>query len=330
MATFVARPYRKATIVPVGHPAWDLHLDGPFQVTDSLTFEKIQGWLYEELFSLWREHLSQRERDNLSSVRFALVHRFDSAGHIGREEAESSDFAFKAFLCLRLVKPTKTNFEPIQIQFKNGGENKKIEVFSVTHPSMLWPNVPDAESLNSITLSDITKFKELLPVFLDVAANGPEHVRRAVRHFNAGYSEVRDPTIQIVVWCMGIESLFDVDEDPSEARLFAQVDKTVGLGTNIYESSYLEEFKNDVEGETRVAVGSRIADLFDIRNRFIHGRWIPAEWKNNYPRNSISGEKVHYVDVLRELASFVLRKGILNYLESRRAVKPLGPSSSRP
>jgi hypothetical protein len=118
MATSLPKSYRKATLVPIGHPAWDLHLHAPFQVADSLTFEKIEGWFYEELFSVWREQLSQRERDNLSSVRFALVHQFDSTGHIGREEADSSDFAFKAFLCLRLVKPTKNQFctDPNSVQ----------------------------------------------------------------------------------------------------------------------------------------------------------------------------------------------------------------------
>lgn len=233
---------------------------------------------------------------------------------MGREEADSKDYGFKAFLCLRLIKPTKANFEPIQIQFKDT-EQKKIDVFSVAHPSTIWPNVPDSESINSIALKDIHKLKELLPAFLDLAAKGPENVRRAVRHFNAGYSEVRDPTIQLVVWCMGIESLFSAsDSENSQLNLLSQIDEAVGLKTNIYEASSIDEYAGK---PTSVQVGDLIDDLFSLRNRFVHGGWIPNDWKSRYPRTSLSGEKVHYVDVLREVASFVLRRGILSHLERR-------------
>lgn len=197
MQTSLSKPFHKATIIPVSHPSWELRLEEPYRLTQSLTFEKVQGLLNPELFSVWRDWISQRDRDNLSSIRFALMHYFDSSGHMGREEADSKDYGFKAFLCLRLIKPTKANFEPIQIQFKDE-EQRKIDVFSIAHSTTIWPNVPDSESINSIALKDIQKLKELFPAFLDLATKGPENVRRAVRHFNAGYSEVRDPTIQLV------------------------------------------------------------------------------------------------------------------------------------
>lgn len=317
MQTSLSKPFHKATVIPVGHPSWELRLEEPYRLTDSLTFEKVEGWLNPELFSLWRDWISQRDRENLSSVRFALMHYFDSAGHMGREEADSNDFSFKAFLCLRLIKPTKANFEPIQIQFKDDGP-KRIDVLSIAHPSIIWPNVPESESINSITLKDVYKLKELLPAFLELAADGPENIRRAVRHFNAGYSEVRDPTIQLVVWCIGIESLFCIgNTEISEPDLVAQIDEAVGLKTNIYEASSINEY---IGSQTAVRVGDLIHDLFSLRNRFVHGGWIPSDWKSRYPRNSLSGEKVHYVDVLREVASFVLRRGILSHLERRNSM----------
>jgi hypothetical protein len=323
MQTPDSKPFRKATIIPVGHPSWELQLNEPYRITDSLTFEKVSGLLNADVFSLWRDWISQRERDNLGSIRFALLHYFNSTSQVGREEADSKDFGFKAFLCLRLIKPTKTNFEPIQVEFKDDPK-KSIDVFSLAHPIDVWPNVPDAEALNSVTIKDIQRLRELLPAFLDLAKNGPENIRRAVRHFNAGYSEVRDPTIQIVVWCMGIESLFSSnDREFSKPILLSRIDRAVGLKTNIYEVSPLNEFAE----KPLVEVGELIEDLFLLRNRFVHGQWIPAEWKAKYPRTSLSGEKVHYADVLRELASFVLRRGVLSYLEERAKAFPDLPAN---
>lgn len=102
MQTSLSKPFHKATIIPVSHPSWELRLEEPYRLTQSLTFEKVQGLLNPELFSVWRDWISQRDRDNLSSIRFALMHYFDSSGHMGREEADSKDYGFKAFLCLRL------------------------------------------------------------------------------------------------------------------------------------------------------------------------------------------------------------------------------------
>ena len=315
METTISKPFHKATIVPVGHPSWELRLEAPYKVADSLSFENVEGLLNPELFKVWRDWISQRERESLGSVRFALLHYFDSQEHLGRDEADSQDFAFKAFLCLRIVKPTKTNFEPIQIRFKES-DKREIDVFRLTPPSAVWPNVPDAESINSVTLDDISKLRELLPAFLDLAANGPENIRRAVRHFNAGYAEVRDPTIQIVVWCMGIESLFAVsDMENPKKPLRELIDSAIGLKTDIYETSAMREFI----GDRRTSIGEVLDDLFSLRNRFVHGLWIPSEWKNKEVRPNLSGDSLNYADVLREAASFVLRRGILNYLENRRA-----------
>lgn len=94
METSLPKPFHKATIIPVGHPSWELRLEEPYRLTDSLTFEKVQGWLNPDLFSVWRDWISQRDRDNLSSIRFALMHYFDSSGHMGREEADSKDYGF--------------------------------------------------------------------------------------------------------------------------------------------------------------------------------------------------------------------------------------------
>jgi hypothetical protein len=308
--TIAAQKFRKATIVPIRHVFWQLNLAEPFQVAPNMSFEDAHGWLKPELFEVWRDMVSKRERDDLAKIRFALVHRFESSGHMGREEAASEDLAFKIFLCLQLIKPTRSTFQRIQVKFLN---EKDLDVVSFGHEGV-WPNIPDAESINDVDLDDIMRLRSLWPSFQDVVLNGPENVRRAIRHFNVGYSELRDPIVQIVTWMMGIESLF-VDETTQLSRkeLTTRIQESVGLDTDIYESSPMREYI----GAQPVKVGDVLDDLQLLRNRFVHGQWIPPEWKSRKGRSGLSSETVFYADVLREAASFILRRGITNYLQQR-------------
>jgi hypothetical protein len=319
MQTSVSKSFNKATIIPVATGLGEVRLDRPLLITDSLTFENVEGWLTPERFSVWRDWLSRRDRESLSSVRYALLHYFDSSMPTSRADADSDEFAFKVFACLRIIKPTRNNFEPINVEFKDK-EKREIDVVSVTHPSTIWPNVPDAEAINSINLNDIDKLKELLPAFLDLASKGPENITRAVRFLNEGYSEVRDPTIQIVVWCMGIESLLGAEDADqlAESSIKRSIDQAVGLKTDIYDNSAMREYMPN----RRVEVGELVDDLFRVRNLFVHGHWIPSDWKSKYPRTSLSGDRVHYVDVLREAASFILRQALLHHLETRQITLP--------
>jgi hypothetical protein len=312
----VSETLKKATLIPIDHVAWDLELPQPLAITETLTFENVQKLLKPQLFTLWKEMISKRELDDLARSPFAIIHHFQSSGHIGREEAESDDLAFKVFLCCFLIKPIRSGFQRIQLKFTPSGEP---EVFSFTHPP-LPPNVPDSESLNVVELDDIRRLRRLLPSFLKLASQGPEHVRRAVRHYNVGYLEVRDPTIQIVVWTMGIESLFTMrKEQLSAAELTERIGETVGLKTRIYEGSPMQQYINQEIQE--ITVGEVIADLLTLRNRFVHGLWIPEEWKDRNGRNSFGGAYMNYADLLREAASFILRRGILKYLEQAANAK---------
>lgn len=111
---------------------------------------------------------------------------------------------------------------------------------------------------------------------------------------------------------MGIEALFTTEEARlSPEQLIACVNSAVGKSSDIYEGSPMREYI----GEEPFIVGDLIYDVMTLRNRFAHGQWIPAEWETKKGRNSLVNQSIGYADVLREAASFVLRKGILNHLE---------------
>lgn len=299
----------KATLVPLHYVSWQLELDKPYEIHNSVTVENVKGMLTPTNFDLWREYLSHRDRDGLASMRIALVHRFQSSEHIGMKEKESQDLLYKVFLCLRIVKPTKSDFAAVQFKYD---ENGNPDVFSFTHPPQIPINVPEADALNSITLRDIEELQRLLGPFLTVAEEGPENVRRAIRFYGTGYSDIRDPIIQIVIWTMGIEAVLSTDdEEVSKKELLARIDSAVGFDSDIFSESEVREYaKGDL-----FTVGSTVEDLFELRDLFVHGKWIPSKWKSKHGRSSIDGPAAPYADTLREAAAFILRKSILNALK---------------
>jgi hypothetical protein len=191
-----------------------------------------------------------------------------------------------------------------------------FEVFSVTHPRNVALNIPDIETTNLITPSDLQLFGRLIQPFLEVSENGPENIRRAVRYFEEGYSQTPDPIVQIILWTAGIESVFSERDEPfSGPQSLDRIHQLVSPQLDIYEGSPQREF---VE-LPRSTVGELLPDLFRLRNRLVHGGWLPEEWKSGSARPSLSQAIIPYADVLREAASFTLRKAIIARLLGRTA-----------
>jgi hypothetical protein len=228
--------------------------------------------------------------------------------NLGEKEEASHDLLYKHFLCLRIVKPTRTRFALVQFTRKDSGE---IDVSRLTHPVPTPMNVPDSQRVNSLGLEDLRLARSLLQAFMHLAAHGPENVRRAVRYYEEGYANVGDPVLQLVVWAMAIEAVFASggDSQPRPA-LFERIERFVPFDTDIFSESPEREFVKFPP----ISIRAVIDDVFSMRDKFVHGLWIPVEWKERISYTSLSNEPVHYVDVLREAASFILRKLLMGHL----------------
>src|SRR5260370_33093190 len=122
----------KATIVPLEWVHHDLaERMSPLTLGPDLGVQNVKETLTSEHFKLWRDVLSSREREGLPKIKLAIVHRFFSEGHVGREEAESKLLCYRAFVALRLVKPTRSRFTAIQNKVTEEGE---ITVFGCSNP----------------------------------------------------------------------------------------------------------------------------------------------------------------------------------------------------
>jgi hypothetical protein len=71
---------QKATIVPLHYCGFDLKRDAEYHIFEGVSIRSSEEILSADNFKLWREYLSERERDGLAKVRLGLVNNFQSGG----------------------------------------------------------------------------------------------------------------------------------------------------------------------------------------------------------------------------------------------------------
>ena len=300
---------KKATVIPIHPAALDINVeDGiPLLPQQRLTVEDISHLITPENFDLWRENLSEKQREDLGKAKIALVHRFGSSGHVGADEQASKDLAEKAAACLRLIRPTRSRNQTIQLTFlDNGG----VDVFRFTHPQDFPPSIPFFEVLNAIRAEDLLTLQRVLPKFLSLWEVGPQFVIWAIRYFISGHMEVNDPIAQLMMWVAGIEAVISEGTPIPQAEVQSRLKHYLGTNWNIYEDTALAEWFH-----TSIELGEVLGDVFRLRNSFAHGGWVPEEWVGRVGRPAPSGS-VEYADMLREAGAAILRKLLMNRLLS--------------
>ena len=303
---------RKATVAPILQANWDVVIDHPIDLLPrrSLTIENVSSLLAEKHFALWKENLSENQIKQVSQARIGVVHRFESAAHIGKDEQESKDFVERAIACLHIIRPARGRVQTIQLQILDDAD---VDVFRFTHPEETQPNIPQSDVLNTIRTQDFSTLQSVLPKFLSLWDGGPHHIFRAVRYFLTGYSGIHEPIAQVLIWVAGIEAVLSKGEPLGPSETVHELFTSINGDWNIYEDSALCEF-------TKVDVQLRQIgeDIFKLRNLFAHGGWIPEEWVGKTGRPSTTGT-VEYAEMLREASAAILRKLLMNWLTNKAA-----------
>jgi hypothetical protein len=278
-------------------------LELPFSL-EGIRVDSIEGLLRPEHFAVWKHFVSGDSVDRLGRAKVALVHRFASGYVMGKDEEDSKDLLLKAFVCLRIVKPTRTPFSLVQYRATKDGN---IDVFSAFWPSAGPLNLPESEVLNQIGPNDLLQLRALWPAFRKLRDSGPAHLLRATRYYEAGYAEQSHFDLQFITWMMGIEALYAGGDEPCSFEVIKErILQSVGPDTDIYE----EAEGRAIYAPNALLVNDVIDKMFELRDRFVHGAWAPKSWLDKPMRSKISGGSLTLPDVLREAASFILRTGI--------------------
>jgi hypothetical protein len=199
---------KKATIVPIVPVDWGLSAPQPIPIlfSEQVFLESIGNMLTPSNFDLWRENLSENQRKQITAAKIAFIHRFDSMGHLGRIEQDSKSLLDKVSACLRIIRPTRSRFQTIQLRFLPDGNT---DVFRFTHPQDTLPNVPQSDVLNTIRSKDIRMLQVLIEKFCRLPETGPDHIMRAIRYYLVAYSDIDDPIAQIMMGSSKMDCGFD-------------------------------------------------------------------------------------------------------------------------
>jgi len=300
---------QKATLVPVYRTEWDLPQGTSLDLGRGIVFENVENLLKPENFELWHHYVSEDARTRLSRVKFALIHRFSSTAHMGEDEQRSIALMHRVFICVRLIKPTMSAWSNVQFKETSNG----IDVFAFSPPTQRRPAMPVSEAYNEVSLTDIRHLSRVLDAFLEVVDNGPLNVRRAIQQYESAYSEVSNPTIQFVTWMMALEQFYSQGESPEpRSALLRRIAENISLDDDIYADT---QFRSLFPNCPRVTARETLLDLFVLRSRFVHGSWAKKEWLEPSPKSPHAPPST-YTDVLREVASWLVRKSIVRYLET--------------
>jgi hypothetical protein len=296
---------QRTALIPLDRLDWTVRGKLPISIVDDVRVENVTGILKASAFDHWRDIISENDRKYFESTHVALIHRYSAPEHSNEVEEEKQDLLYKCFLCIRLVKPTNTRFSAV---FMRTSLQSESEVIRLAHPLPIPLNMPPGEAVNVISEEDLYRSHDYASVFFRLAENGPENLRRAVRFYEEGHSAVRDPVLQLVTWVMGIESACSFeDRILGQNEVSDYIIQRFGADADIYKDSSLNEFTK----MPHLPIKPLVNDLFLLRNRFVHGLWIPSDWKERNIYVDLSGSPVAYTDGLRDAASFILRRLIL-------------------
>src|SRR5579862_8114451 len=225
----------KATMVPLQYSSWELELKEPFLVQQSTTIEDVKELLKPEDFKLWKDYISPRDRKNLASAHFGLVNRFVSKIHIGREEEESKELLHNSFVCLRVIRPTRSVYSAVQYKIVSP---TAVDVIRFTRSHQALVNAPEGQTLSYFVLDDFRTLRRLLPAFLKLMDDEQNHMRRAVNLYEGGFSDVQEPSLQMIVWMMGVEAALSrggENEIVSQNKLSDRLAEVINLRDPLYE-----------------------------------------------------------------------------------------------
>jgi len=306
--------HAKKILVPLYNTSRGLQQRLPIRIPPYAFVENVQGLLKLDQFELWKDYVAKRDLDVFGSMRIALVRKYEGTNlSTDEEDKAAQDHLYKLFMCLRLVKPTRTRFAAVHVRVS---AEKDIEVFSFTHPSSQPVNVPNSERLNLLTEQDLNHTANLSERFLDFVDHGPANLRRAVRFYEEAYSNVWDPVLQLVTWVIGIEAAcLNEERVAPPADLLEKISRLISPDQDIYGNSPMKQEPLGYSTVPVFRVGDAIRDLFELRNRFIHGLWIPPDWAERMMYQSVGAPPVFYADALRDAAAYILRQLILRQVE---------------
>jgi hypothetical protein len=312
------------TLYPISWVA-DPHLDPepfdhnllPFDVTENVRIESLEGRFRPDAFALGADRHGAEIRENLEEVRYALVHRYDprpvfqNGEYVGdlQFDQHSEILVREVMACLRLVRPMRARALVIK-----GGVREADESFDVTGydiPPLHLLEVPEVQKLFKLRNQDCLELRRYAPLFRQAMAKGVWKFKMAVQFHELGHFQCLDWKARCLLWGSAIESIFTTNSRNHQGTTVAteRIKWFLGENTSIYAPGDLTEFDDD----PHITVGDMVKAWYNVRNHLAHGDRIPDIYFMQEARHAIGGA-VNAMEFLIEGASFLIRSSLLKIL----------------
>ena len=275
-----------------------------FQIADELSIEDVRMRLPENAFELWNRMLGESHSENLRSIRYALVHRFDPA-----EDAEQQLTAY-AISCLRLIRPMRQGSLVSAHGIVKEDGTFDVRGFSLSERES-GVEVVEAHKLWTLRTIDAEELHCLLPRFIQALKGDFWKFRMAAQFHDLGYFQSYNWKPRFLLWASALESIFTShNRDHRGSRVaIARIKWFLGGNTQIYRDGELPR----VVPASTLTLADVLDDLYELRNFVAHGDKIPDVFFQTYPRVGINGG-VCKAEVLSEATSFIIRASLLKIL----------------
>ncbi len=281
----------------------------PFDVAEDVRIETVSGRFGKGTFDLFKERLGADRMNDLGSVRYALVHRYDPEPDEYLRKERSAKTVHMLAACLRLIRPMRQNALLMQGNIRD--QDGTFDVMHFELPPTHLIEVPDVQKLFSLRNRDADDLRTYSPEFLRGMRGEFWKFRMAVQFHDLGHFQALDWKARFLLWCSAIESIYTSHNREHQGSLVAtsRIKWFIGRNTSIYGPGDISSLLHDPS----IAVEQVVEDLYEMRNYVAHGDRIPDAYFTEILRHGFNGG-VKKCEVLLEAASFIVRTSLLKIL----------------
>jgi hypothetical protein len=156
----------------------------PYLIGHGISLVNVNQYLQSADFNWASDALSKNRVERLKEWRYGLFHEYEAEEWLqSTPEAESENLVHRAFLGLRIIRPTFKRYEYLQARVR---DTDKIEPARFTHVDEHIP-APVIDTVNRIRLQDALVLKQVLPTLLQVDESTCLPVHLAMQNLEVGY-----------------------------------------------------------------------------------------------------------------------------------------------
>jgi hypothetical protein len=283
----------------------------PLQLPEEVALEDVSSFFDKDAFTHMKGHMSDRDIKTLSSVKYALVRRFqrenDAIVVVAGRRKPLIEPVEALMACLRIIRPMRERLGLMRGFVRSDGS---FDIRSFHSPYDV-SEVPEVEKLFAVRTDDALLLKEIARTFLKAMSGEYWKVRMAVDFFQAGFFQTLYPKARFLLRCSAIDAIYSSQELTNSNTQKSRIKRFLGSRICIYEPG---DIPQSLPQAPDITIKRVIEPIYQVRNCIAHGDRIPQKFLSETWRPGLNGS-LNAMSVLDEAVSMISRKSLLKILQ---------------